>query len=337
MEQIDGHRVSLSRRVARGLAHELISYGQNHKMMSHFGISATGTSKDKGSALFHCISKPRNAKCEKRPGAISTFRLPGLQRTKGSLSPLHFETPKREMRKAPRSHFDISATGTSKDKGVSLFHCISKPRNAKCEKRPGAISAFRLPGLQRTKGSLHCIEIPETRNPSKTKCEKRPGAISAFRLPGLQRTKGYCIQTQTEMRKAPRSHFGISATGTSKDISLPLHFETPKREMRKAPRSHFDISATGTSKDKGVSLTPLHFPETPKREMRKAPRSHFGISATGTSKDKGVSPPLHFETPKREMRKAPRSHFGISATGTSKDTGSLFMFSVSATLHGKSS
>jgi hypothetical protein len=36
MEQIDG------------LAHELISYGQNHKMMCHFDISATETSKDKG-------------------------------------------------------------------------------------------------------------------------------------------------------------------------------------------------------------------------------------------------------------------------------------------------
>jgi hypothetical protein len=78
--------------------------------------------------------------------------------------------------------------------------------------------------------------------------------------------------------------------------------------MRKAPRSHFDISATETSKDKGVAL-PLDF-ETPKREMRKAPMSHFDISATRTSKDKGVTLPLHFETLKREMRKAPRIHFG---------------------------
>jgi hypothetical protein len=51
MEQIDGYRVSLSHRVAQGLAHELISYGQNHKMKIHFSISATGTSKDKGVSL----------------------------------------------------------------------------------------------------------------------------------------------------------------------------------------------------------------------------------------------------------------------------------------------
>jgi hypothetical protein len=36
MEQIDGHRVSLSRGVARGLVHGLISYGQSHEMISRF-------------------------------------------------------------------------------------------------------------------------------------------------------------------------------------------------------------------------------------------------------------------------------------------------------------
>jgi hypothetical protein len=77
MEQIDGHRVSLSRGVARGLAHGLISYGQSHEMISRFAISATGTSKDKGS-LLHCSWNRRNAKCEKRPGAVSAFRLLGL-------------------------------------------------------------------------------------------------------------------------------------------------------------------------------------------------------------------------------------------------------------------
>jgi hypothetical protein len=54
-EQIDGHRVGLSRRVARGLAHELISYGQNHEKMSHFGYWYF---KGHGVFLFHCISKP---------------------------------------------------------------------------------------------------------------------------------------------------------------------------------------------------------------------------------------------------------------------------------------
>jgi hypothetical protein len=48
MEQIDGHQVSLSHRVARGLAHGLISYGQKREMTSHFGILAIGTSKDRG-------------------------------------------------------------------------------------------------------------------------------------------------------------------------------------------------------------------------------------------------------------------------------------------------
>jgi hypothetical protein len=59
---------------------------------SHFDISATRTSKDKRVALFHYISKPRNAKCKK----------------------------------VPRSHFGISAIMTSKEKGVSLFHYIKK-------------------------------------------------------------------------------------------------------------------------------------------------------------------------------------------------------------------
>jgi hypothetical protein len=166
MEQIDGHRVSLSRRVARGLAHELISYGQNHKMMSHFA-----------------------------------FRLPGLQRTKGCSLPLHFETPKREMRKAPRSHFDISATG----------------------------------GLQRTKGF----------------------SSTAFRNPETERNA-----KNPETPQEPFRHFGYRDFKGQR-VALPLHFETPKREMRKAPRSHFGISATGTSKDKGfLSSTAFRNPET---------------------------------------------------------------------------
>jgi hypothetical protein len=61
MEQINGHRVSLSHRVARGLAHGLISYGQSHEMIvvvrssrdtwrliKSVAISATGTLKYKG-------------------------------------------------------------------------------------------------------------------------------------------------------------------------------------------------------------------------------------------------------------------------------------------------
>jgi hypothetical protein len=131
MEQIDGHRVGLSHRVSRGLAHELISYGQNHEKMSHFGISTTKTSKDTvsfssstfqnpetrnlksaqepfwnfsywdfkghGVSIFLYILKPRNAKYEKHPGAISAFWLPRLQRTRGLTLPLHFETLKHEM------------------------------------------------------------------------------------------------------------------------------------------------------------------------------------------------------------------------------------------------
>jgi hypothetical protein len=64
MEQIDGHRVRLSHRVARGLAHELIFYGQNHEMMSHFDISATRISKDTGSLSSTAFRNPktRNAK-----------------------------------------------------------------------------------------------------------------------------------------------------------------------------------------------------------------------------------------------------------------------------------
>ena len=38
MEQINDHRVSLSRGIARGLAHGLISYGQSREVIIHFGI-----------------------------------------------------------------------------------------------------------------------------------------------------------------------------------------------------------------------------------------------------------------------------------------------------------
>jgi hypothetical protein len=92
MEQIDGHRVSLSRRVARGLAHELISYGQNHEMMSHFGISATGTSKDKGLLSSTAFRNPetRNAKSAQEP-----FRHFGYRDFKGQrvLSSTAFRNP----------------------------------------------------------------------------------------------------------------------------------------------------------------------------------------------------------------------------------------------------
>jgi hypothetical protein len=82
MEQIDDHWVSLSHRVARGLAHELIFYGQNHEMMSHFGISTTGTSKDTRSLSSTAFRNPKTRNAKKRLGAISTFRLSGLQRTR---------------------------------------------------------------------------------------------------------------------------------------------------------------------------------------------------------------------------------------------------------------
>jgi hypothetical protein len=149
MEQIDGHWVSLSCGVAQGLAHGLISYGQSHEMKSHFGISATGNSKDTGS-LFHCIGKPRNAKCE------NPFRHFGYREFKrhGVSLPLHWETLKCKMRK------DVSAnstTGTSKDRG-SLFHCIEKPRNAKCEK---PFQHFGYQDFKRHGVSLfHCIGKP---------------------------------------------------------------------------------------------------------------------------------------------------------------------------------
>jgi hypothetical protein len=51
MEQINGHRVSLSHGIARGLEHGLISSGQSREVKSHFDIPAIGSSRDKGAAL----------------------------------------------------------------------------------------------------------------------------------------------------------------------------------------------------------------------------------------------------------------------------------------------
>jgi hypothetical protein len=47
MGQIDGHRVSLGRRVARGQAPELISYGQTHETIKPFRLS--GLRENRGS------------------------------------------------------------------------------------------------------------------------------------------------------------------------------------------------------------------------------------------------------------------------------------------------
>jgi hypothetical protein len=123
MEQINGHRVSLSHGIARGLAHGLISYGQSREVISRFAISATGTSKDKGVSLpLHRESPKPEMRNEKRPKAISAFRLPGVQETREPL--FHCignpRNPKPEMRKSAQSHFGISATGSSRDKGVTL-------------------------------------------------------------------------------------------------------------------------------------------------------------------------------------------------------------------------
>jgi hypothetical protein len=91
MEQIDGHRISLNRRVARGLAHGLISCGQSHKMIiCDFGYMAPDQ-------------------------AQSTFQLLELQKI-GGLSSTALGNPKTQNVK---SRFGIPATGTMKDKGLS--------------------------------------------------------------------------------------------------------------------------------------------------------------------------------------------------------------------------
>jgi hypothetical protein len=136
MEQIDGHRVGLSHGIARGIAHGLISYHQSHEMISPFAFSATGTSKDKGVLSSTAFRNPetRSAKCK---SAQKPFRHSGYREFKRQGSPFR-------------------------------LHCIGKPRNPKmkCKRRPKAISAFRLPGVQETRGAFfHCISKP--RNPKR--------------------------------------------------------------------------------------------------------------------------------------------------------------------------
>jgi len=131
-------------------------------MKIHFGIPATGSSRDKGVALpLHRESLKPETQNEK--SAREPFRYFGYWDFKGKRGfslPLHRETMKWKMWK-------------------------------KC---PGAISAFRLPGLQRTKELLYSTAFrnPETRN-----AKKHPGAILTFWLPRIQRTKGWflCFQT----------------------------------------------------------------------------------------------------------------------------------------------
>jgi hypothetical protein len=102
MEQIDGHRVSLSHGVARGLVHGLISYGQSHKMIIRdFGYMAPDQARStfrlpelqKTGGLSSTASrnpKTQNVKCEK------LFRHSGYRdfEKQGVAPPLHRESPK---------------------------------------------------------------------------------------------------------------------------------------------------------------------------------------------------------------------------------------------------
>jgi hypothetical protein len=92
--------------------------------------------------------------------------------------------------KIAQKPFQHSGYREFKRQGVLSSTAFRNPetRSAKCKSRPKAISAFRLPGVQETRGAFfHCIGNP--RNP-KREMKKCPGAVSAFWLPGLQRTKG---------------------------------------------------------------------------------------------------------------------------------------------------
>jgi hypothetical protein len=115
MEQINGHRVSLSHGVARGLMHGLISYGQSHEMIV-FVRSSQNT--------WHLIKLDHDF-------GYRDFKRNGVSH------PLHWEIRKHEM----ISRFGISATGVLKDRG-SFLPCIWNRQNMKCEGTFGCEPTF---------------------------------------------------------------------------------------------------------------------------------------------------------------------------------------------------
>jgi hypothetical protein len=115
MEQINSHRVSLSHRIARGLAHGLISYGQNHKVISRFTFRLPGHQKTQGlSSTTSGNPKTRNVK-----SAQKSFRHSGYREFKRQGSHSSTASGIAETRNM-KIHFGIPATGISKDKGLSL-------------------------------------------------------------------------------------------------------------------------------------------------------------------------------------------------------------------------
>jgi hypothetical protein len=153
------------------------------------------------------------------------------------------------------SHFDISATGTSREQRVSSFHCISNPRSPKCRKGPG----------QRRS---HIHSSVDLGHPSNGTC----GARS--------------------------SHFGISATGTSREqrvssfrcISNP---RSPKR--RKGPGQRW--SHIHSSVDLG-------HPSNGTRGARSSHFRHFGYR--DFERIEGLILSLHFKSPKPKTPKGSR-------------------------------
>jgi hypothetical protein len=107
------------------------------------------------------IPETRNTKCK---SAQEPFRHFGYRDFKGQRGRSSTASGIPETRnakcKSAREPFQHFGYRDFKGQRVALFHCISKPRNAKCEKRPGAISTLRPLGLQRTQGlSLYVFSL----------------------------------------------------------------------------------------------------------------------------------------------------------------------------------
>jgi hypothetical protein len=199
-------------------------------------------SRDKG-IIPPLHRESRNPKHEMKSarGAISTFQLPGCQETKGRSSttsespkpetrnvkcpdpfqhfgyqdvkrqrvapPLHRESPKPETRnvKAPRSHFGISATGMSRDKGP-LLHCIGNHRNPKREMKnaqePFQHFGYRDVKRQRDHSST---AFQKSQNP---KCEMKnpPEPFRNFNYQDVKRQRAFlhCIENHRNPKREER-------------------------------------------------------------------------------------------------------------------------------------
>jgi hypothetical protein len=233
----------------------------------------------------------------------------------------------------------------SRDKRLFL-HYIGNPRNPKREMIiPFVILAT---GTSKNKGVAPPLRQKSLKH--ETRNVKAVGSHFSILATGTSKNKGvvppvHRESLKRETRKVSKSHFGISATGTSKNKGAvpPLHRESPKTETRNAksvqePFRHF--SYRDFKEQRSISSTASGIAETRNAKCESCPGAISAFRLLGCQETKGRSSTASEipETRNMKCEKRPRAISAFRLPGLQKTIGySLFVFSVSTTLHGKTS